>query len=88
MTSANSINMLNMWDQLTAVQAIGTSLHILAFLFLTSSHVSLSYFNLAVPMRMCLGKHLWMYLTFPCFFFAKCDDLCLAQKFTCQKTMV
>ena len=26
-------------------------------LFLLSSSVSLSYFNLAVPMRKCLGKH-------------------------------
>ena len=33
-----------------------TSLHIHS-LFLLSFSVSLSYFNLAVPMRKCLGKH-------------------------------
>ena len=33
-------------------------------LFLLSSSVSLSYFNLAVPMRKCLGKHSCMSSTF------------------------
>ena len=42
-------------DLFLLVSAVFLSTFIL--LFLLSSSVSLSYFNLAVPMRKCLGKH-------------------------------